>query len=154
MWNFKGTLWNSTQNILPIHWKIWLLYNIEILRALRFKSSYAPWYRQAIFDSKGHVVFLCWMQDLCNITVKWICTSCNYILMWVSCYSRLQLGHHLSYIADLWCNLIQVCRYIYASINCEIIWTNAGMHFIGPLSGTTLNEISIDIPFSYSKKFG
>ena len=40
MWNFKGTLWNSTQNILPIHWKIWLLFNIEILRALRFKSSY------------------------------------------------------------------------------------------------------------------
>ena len=41
MWNFKGTLWNSTQNILPIHWKIRFLYNIEILRALRFKSSYA-----------------------------------------------------------------------------------------------------------------
>ena len=41
MWNFKGTLWNSTQNILPIHWKIWFLYNIEILWALRFKSSYA-----------------------------------------------------------------------------------------------------------------
>ena len=41
MWNFKGTLWNSTQNILPIYWKIWLLYNIEIVRALRFKSSYA-----------------------------------------------------------------------------------------------------------------
>ena len=41
MWNFKGTLWNSTQNILPIHWKIWFLYNTDILRALRFKSSYA-----------------------------------------------------------------------------------------------------------------
>ena len=41
MWNFKGTLWNSTQNILPIHWKICFLYNIEILRAHRFKSSYA-----------------------------------------------------------------------------------------------------------------
>ena len=41
MWNFKGTLWNSTQNILPIYWKVWFLYNIEILRALRFKSSYA-----------------------------------------------------------------------------------------------------------------
>ena len=39
-WNFKGTLWNSTQNILPIHWKIWFLCNFEILRALRFKSSY------------------------------------------------------------------------------------------------------------------
>ena len=22
VWNFKGTLWNSPQNILPIHWKI------------------------------------------------------------------------------------------------------------------------------------
>ena len=32
---------NSKQNILPIHWKIQILYNIEILRALRFKSSYA-----------------------------------------------------------------------------------------------------------------
>ena len=41
MWNFKGTLWNSTQNILLIHWKMRFLYNIGILRALRFKSSYA-----------------------------------------------------------------------------------------------------------------
>ena len=41
VWNFKGTLWNSTQNILSIHWKILFLYNIEILRALRFKSSYS-----------------------------------------------------------------------------------------------------------------
>ena len=39
LWNFKGNLWNATQNILPIHWKIWFLYNIEILRALGFKSS-------------------------------------------------------------------------------------------------------------------
>ena len=29
------------KDILPIHWKIWFLYNIEILRALRFKSSNA-----------------------------------------------------------------------------------------------------------------
>ena len=34
VWNFKGTLWNSTQNIFPIHWKIWFLCNFEILRAL------------------------------------------------------------------------------------------------------------------------
>ena len=40
VWNFKGTLWNSTQNILPIHWTIWFLCNCEILRALRFKSSW------------------------------------------------------------------------------------------------------------------
>ena len=39
VWNFKGNFWNSTQNILPIHWKMRFLYNIEILRALKFKSS-------------------------------------------------------------------------------------------------------------------
>ena len=37
--NFKWYLWNSTQNILPILWKIWFLNKVEILRALRFKSS-------------------------------------------------------------------------------------------------------------------
>ena len=37
----KVPFWNSTQNILPIHWKIWFLHNIEILRALRLKRSYA-----------------------------------------------------------------------------------------------------------------
>ena len=41
VWNFKGYLWNSTQNILPIHWKIRFLYNVGTLRApLSFKSSY------------------------------------------------------------------------------------------------------------------
>ena len=40
VWNFKGTLWNSTRNILPIHWKIILLYSTEILRALRFNVRF------------------------------------------------------------------------------------------------------------------
>ena len=39
VWNFKGYLWNSTQNILPIHRKMWILFTGENLRALRFKSS-------------------------------------------------------------------------------------------------------------------
>ena len=38
-WNFKGYLWNSTQNVSPIQWKMWYLYNIENFRALKFKSS-------------------------------------------------------------------------------------------------------------------
>ena len=38
MWNFKGYLWNSTQNILPIHWKIRFWCKVEILRALRSKE--------------------------------------------------------------------------------------------------------------------
>ena len=58
MWNFKGTLWNSTQNIFPIRWKIWFLCNIAILRALRFKSPYAflkrpPDYNKTIWTCCG-----------------------------------------------------------------------------------------------------
>ena len=41
VWNFKGYLWNSTQHIFPIHWKICFLYNIAVLKTLRFKSSWA-----------------------------------------------------------------------------------------------------------------
>ena len=38
VWNFKSSLWNSTQNILPIHWEMWILSTGKILRALRFKG--------------------------------------------------------------------------------------------------------------------
>ena len=36
VWNFKGYLWNSTRNILPILWKMWYVDN---LWAIRFKTS-------------------------------------------------------------------------------------------------------------------
>ena len=39
--NFKGCLWNSIQNILPIDWNIRFSYNVENLRALTFRSVYA-----------------------------------------------------------------------------------------------------------------
>ena len=35
---FQGTLWNSTQNILPIYCKLCILFRCEDLKALRFKS--------------------------------------------------------------------------------------------------------------------
>ena len=57
VWNFKVTLWNSTQNILPIHWKMCILFTGEYLRTLRFKSLWAflkcpprPWFYQTGWD--------------------------------------------------------------------------------------------------------
>ena len=38
VWNFKGALWNSTQNISAIQWKMCILLSGENLRDLRFKS--------------------------------------------------------------------------------------------------------------------
>ena len=44
MWSFKGTLWNSTQNSLPIHWKmLFFLYNTEFLE-LRYHNHFCMWY--------------------------------------------------------------------------------------------------------------
>ena len=40
---FQRVPWNSTQNILPIHWKMQILYKIENLSSFGFKSSYAFW---------------------------------------------------------------------------------------------------------------
>ena len=37
VWNFNGYLWNSTQNILPIDWKM-PFYSVENLRTLIFKK--------------------------------------------------------------------------------------------------------------------
>ena len=41
VWNFKGL--DSTQNILPRHWKIWILYAVDILRAFLCRSPYVFW---------------------------------------------------------------------------------------------------------------
>ena len=40
--NFKGYLGNSTQNILLIHWKMYILLTGDNLRALRFKCFETP----------------------------------------------------------------------------------------------------------------
>ena len=41
VWNFKGYLWNSTQNISPIHWKMGFLYMAELSKF--FKCPLGPW---------------------------------------------------------------------------------------------------------------
>ena len=40
VWNFKGHIWNSTQIIPTIHWKVGLSHKVNILRVLKFKSPY------------------------------------------------------------------------------------------------------------------
>ena len=69
MWNFKGNLWNSTQNILPMLWKIWFLYNIEILRALRFENSYVFLKRPPVHPQVPDLQI-----SYCDLT-KWVGTS-------------------------------------------------------------------------------
>ena len=78
-WNFKGYLWNSTQHILPIHWKIWFLHTTKILRAFRFKSSYAFLKHPLVSSgrtSKLHVSLPtnCWVIEDLWPTIKKVST--------------------------------------------------------------------------------
>ena len=71
MWNFKGYLWNSTQNVSPIHWKMWILFTGENLRALRFKSSQVflkcpPW------QTIEHMLLECTVLKLWWILHNWL----------------------------------------------------------------------------------
>ena len=70
-------LWNSTQNTLPIHWKTQFLYKVEILRALRFKSSYASMKRPT--DTQSRWISWPWLpsenldwSDRSNPVVQWL----------------------------------------------------------------------------------
>ena len=71
--DFKGSLWNLTQNILPIHCKIWFHNKIEILRALKgrkfFKCSQgkALLCNQSMMSQKSILDFLVLDKQLCQI---------------------------------------------------------------------------------------
>ena len=84
VWNFKGYLWNSTQNILPILWKMWILFTGENLRALRFKSSkvflkFPQDLGQHLFKYDGTKP---WLEPVLNIFDKLIVNSSQYIVCW------------------------------------------------------------------------
>ena len=116
MWNFKGYLWNSIQNILPIHWKMWILFTCENLRALRVKSSYAflkrppgdglsPVQRQAITWTNDKSLAIRSPEtniqyadfSLQNINLNLLCVKYHLFCPGLNALMRLKLwnDHHL-----------------------------------------------------------
>ena len=75
VWNFKGYLWNSTQNISPIHWKMRFLYSFENLRALIFTSSNVFFYCH-IYPRLWHGLLITWLN-----AIEVIVWSSNYIVI-------------------------------------------------------------------------
>ena len=55
VWNFKGTLWNSTQNILPKHWKISILFGGGKLRALSALKAHLYFWNRPHNRSHPHL---------------------------------------------------------------------------------------------------
>ena len=93
VWNFKVTLWNSTQNILPIHGKMCILFTGEIERPLRFKSSY---------------VFLKLQQNLVNTVVADALARCfvrldinSRVIGWVGYVGLPSKGKDSKYLHHL-----------------------------------------------------
>ena len=130
MWNFKGDLWNSTQNMVPMHWKICILFRVENLRALRCKSSlaflkcplYSPKYSQ---QSEGRLWSVCyefqvWLKwNLCH---RPYCIQCHHISYGVimnerNVYRNIVLNQLPKYrIYSLWSSWCHVATLIYVNI--------------------------------------
>ena len=60
VWNFKSPLWNSTQNILPLHWKICILWRGINFRAVRFKKMKYIFETALSCFSPFHVAVAAW----------------------------------------------------------------------------------------------
>ena len=88
-------LWNSTQNIWHLHWKMRFLYNFDILRTLEFERLYAFFtLYPRIFGVKIHNLSyhneidicvllhsdVCWYIDICHTycwaNYDWFCKGC------------------------------------------------------------------------------
>ena len=102
VWNFKGYLWNSTLNILPIHWQMWILFTGEKLSALRFKSLYVflkrPLFPKDVYISCAHIedVFFKEVSHLCAhirlFLPIWSWTNAMHCL---SSYALIDLEHSM-----------------------------------------------------------
>ena len=133
MWNFKGDLWNSTQNILPIHWKIQFFYNTEILRALRFKSSYT--FLKCPPGLLGHL----WQSNT-----------------WCYCYHFFKYSYNLSkkcfslFYSWIFVNIVSHNE-LSAAQRQAITWSNADLLSVG-LFETNFDEILMAVEAFSLKK--
>ena len=88
VWNFEYTIWNSTQNILPIHWKIWYLYSIGILELLDLRAHTHFWTpTPSSLDSgslTGRGISKCWFA------LRWMFWHMMYRKARSTCF-RLQM---------------------------------------------------------------
>ena len=100
VWSFKGTLWNSTQNILPIHWKICIRWHC--------KKTYLSMYGQDIcveflrYPLKFHTKYLAYtLKDLYSIE-KWNWRAPRFMSMKVclKCPSRAVFRSSASYVVQ------------------------------------------------------
>ena len=131
VWNLKGTLWNSTQNILSVHWKMCISFTDENLRALRFKRSYAFLKRPPGPNVSG------WMSPAFTYVMNLIIVLTHWGCVTHICVSKLTI---IGSDNDLSPGRRQA-----------IICPNAGMLLIGPL-GTNFSEIMIEIYIFSLKK--
>ena len=77
-WNFKGTLWNSTQNTLPIYWKMCSLLRSEDLVTL------APRFTSSCFRNVPRTLAHCSAVSLSSFVSTLPVTEFIYLMMWFS----------------------------------------------------------------------
>ena len=151
VWNFKGYLWNSTQNIVPIHWKVRFLYNVENVRALIFKSSCAFLKRHPAWSYLVCRSQFWRMRRLQTGTIMWLALHVSHLRFCVA-YMPIVMGTALllagghvwypwlalmylqrgSWVHNVICNAIvdtafchcTTCREVCTRFFCVSVWFN------------------------------
>ena len=71
VWNFKWYLWSSTQNILPIHWKMWILNDLPNVCANTMPFLFADDTNLFISGRNSHELYEAANNDL-NAISEWL----------------------------------------------------------------------------------
>ena len=147
VWNFKGTLWNSTQNILLVHWYPLKFHTKYLTRRLKFYTTLKLW---KLLDLRAHTRFLKGPQDIDREGLneaEWHTRNSCHHRFWLVVYSAL--SHYLTkwlFIAN-WIT----GKYIRDSLNLKIvskmvtIWFRTIIKSLRPTDAIHKRNISVNI---------
>ena len=98
MWNINSSLWNSTQNILPTHWKMQLVSNIEISRALDIRACKhflnTPWFSNHKWNKHNKIMCIFYWTCCMSQCVRWKIS--HWLLNWLDPDVWIFLRRHKS----------------------------------------------------------
>ena len=109
VWNLKGCLWNSTQNISPIHWKIWLYTTLKFLELLDLRAHKCFWNGTLVLrpEYHGNPLYLCYKQVPVFLDEGVLLSAQSYQLC--TGLSQNCTFHVIAFLCGKRCSYVQYC---------------------------------------------
>ena len=139
VWNFKGALWNFTQNFEPIHRKICILRGVrnlttyDILELWNLKSSWdgpLGFYFPVLWVSCWELCLL--IASVVDLTVIKTNTRCNNREITINYFSNAKLViYYISVLSEraMWFSFLTILTLL-SETNCEIVFFKIFTHGI------------------------